>query len=180
MADIGRDPASLGAREQAVAPREPRPPFPSWAVPPLPTKGTIGLVGCVKRKLTHSAPAHLLYTSAMFKREHEWASVRCDRWFILSAKHGLVAPEAVLAPYEETLNKRSKAEKEIWSADVLDQLVTVLATLRGRHFEIYAGRNYFGFGLSAGLIERGATVSIPWSGLGLGQRAARTEYMDHG
>lgn len=124
----------------------------------------------------HSAPAAQLYLSTLFDRQREWATARCERWFILSAKHGLVAPDTVIEPYELTLKALPRSAKRAWSARVLEQLKANLSDLRGRYFEIYAGRDYFNFGLRDGLLNAGATVALPWEGLGLGQRIARTEY----
>jgi hypothetical protein len=56
----------------------------------------LGLVGCVKPKLPHAAPARELYTSALFWGRRVYVERTCDRWFILSAKHALVDPEIVL------------------------------------------------------------------------------------
>jgi hypothetical protein len=58
----------------------------------------VGLVGCVKTKQPRVAPAQELYTSPLFRRRRAWVERTCDRWFILSAKHGLVEPGRVLAP----------------------------------------------------------------------------------
>ena len=35
--------------------------------------------------------------------------------FVLSAKHGLVEPTKVIAPYEETLNTKSRHERNEWT-----------------------------------------------------------------
>lgn len=66
----------------------------------------IDLVGCVKLKRNHAAPAADLYTSALFAGRCRWVAQTCDRWFVVSAKHGLVAQQ-VLKPYDETLTPRA-------------------------------------------------------------------------
>jgi len=152
----------------------------AYRVPPLPPPGSIALVGCVSKKVTHPAPAGELYASTLFKREREWATARCDKWFILSAKHGLLRPERVIEPYDETLKGQSAARKQVWSARVLEQLVAEFKRLTGLHFEIYAGADYYDYGLIHGLMRAGATDNLPWEGLGLGQRVARTEYSSDG
>jgi hypothetical protein len=63
----------------------------------------IGLVGCVKTKLTHRASAEDLYTSPLFVGRRRYVEGSCDRWFILSAEHGLVTSARELEPYDETL-----------------------------------------------------------------------------
>jgi len=148
----------------------------TWPVPPLPPRGSVALVGCVKKKLPHAAPAADLYVSPLFVRQREWATARCDRWFILSAKYCLVAPDDLIEPYELTLKTLPIAEKRAWSARTVDQLKRELGRLDGVYFEIYAGAQYVEFGLIAGLRAARAVVALPWSGLGLGQRIARREY----
>lgn len=79
----------------------------------------VGLVGCVKTKRHHEAPARDLYVSQLFRGRRSYVEATCDRWFILSAKHGLVSPQEALEPYDETLNEKSADAKRIWSAAVL-------------------------------------------------------------
>src|SRR4051794_37671453 len=107
----------------------------------------VGLVGCVKGKRHYAAPAADLYTSALFKGRIRWVAQTCDRWFILSAKHGLLAPSDVLEPYDDTLNAKSRAQRRAWSGDVLGSLRTQLDQLAGCVFEIHAGASYWDFGL---------------------------------
>jgi hypothetical protein len=140
----------------------------------------IALVGCVKQKLDHAAPAGELYTSPLFHRQREWAVARCDRWLILSAKYGLLKPETTIDPYEMTLKAASTAQRRAWSKHVLEQLRQEVGSFDGHHFEIYSGRDYFGYGLIDGLLQGGATVAVPWQGLGLGQRLALRKYSPGG
>ena len=63
----------------------------------------IVLVACVKSKGTRPAAAKDLYISALFRKERAYAERAGVPWFILSAEHGLVAPDEWLAPYERYL-----------------------------------------------------------------------------
>jgi hypothetical protein len=63
----------------------------------------IVLVACVKSKETRPAAAKDLYISALFRKERAYADCAGVPWFILSAEHGLVAPDEWLAPYERYL-----------------------------------------------------------------------------
>jgi hypothetical protein len=132
----------------------------------------IGLVSCVKSKLPYSAPARDLYTSPLFRGARCAVQRSCDRWFVLSAEHGLVDPGLVLAPYEKILTKASPAERRLWSERVLDQLRSELNQLGGHTYEVHAGAAYANFGLAAGLERAGAEVEQPLEGLGLGLRLA--------
>lgn len=84
----------------------------------------VGFVACSSSKLTRAAPAWQLYTSPLFRLSVAYLTqkVGVDRWYVLSAKHGLVAPETVLEPYDETLTKFGKAERQAWGERVAEQI----------------------------------------------------------
>lgn len=131
----------------------------------------VGLVGCVKTKIDRPAPAEDLYVSALFRGRRAFVEATCDRWFILSAKHGLVAPDDVLEPYEETLNGKSVASKRGWASGVLEQLRATI-DISDTTFEIHAGAEYRAFGLVDGLRQHGAAVDVPAEHLGQGEQLA--------
>ncbi|MCU1372532.1 MAG: hypothetical protein JWO77_3726 [Ilumatobacteraceae bacterium] len=132
----------------------------------------VGLVGCVKQKGTSCAPAKDLYTSALFRGRRRWVEQSCGRWFILSAKHGLVASDGLLDPYDESLTTASRSAKRAWTERVLRQLNAELGTLAAREFEIHAGADYRDWGLVDGLVAAGASVTIPAAGLRQGEQLA--------
>ena len=82
----------------------------------------IALVSCVKRKLTVPAAARELYISPLFRGLRDYAEVSTDAWYILSAKYGLLSPDDVIDPYELTLNRMPKAEREAWARRVEHQI----------------------------------------------------------
>ncbi|MEZ5125308.1 MAG: hypothetical protein R2826_03545 [Thermoleophilia bacterium] len=139
----------------------------------------IGLVGCVKKKLGHAAPAAELYVSPLFRGRRAHVERTCERWFILSALHGLLRPETEIDPYDVTLNDMSRAERRAWADKVLSQIEAALGSCADRTFEIHAGANYANFGLVDGLRERGATVEQPTAGLSLGEQLAFYAKADH-
>jgi len=62
----------------------------------------ITLIQCTASKRDEPALAEDMYDpSAYFRAMRSWAKDRGDSWFILSAKHGLVAPDNRLKPYDE-------------------------------------------------------------------------------
>jgi hypothetical protein len=75
----------------------------------------IALVSCVKSKQTKRAQAKDLYTSPLFRRARRYAEQAADRWFILSAKHGLLDPLKVIAPYEQTLAPMADRKQWAWA-----------------------------------------------------------------
>ena len=131
----------------------------------------VGLVSCVKSKLSLPTAARDLYTSALFRGARRFVEGSCDRWFILSAEHGLVDPDQILAPYERTLTTASPAVRREWSRGVLAQLAEQLGRDLSSHvFEVHAGAAYANFGLVDGLVALGARVEQPLEGLRQGER----------
>ena len=82
---------------------------------------TIGLVACSKTKLNHAAPARELYTSPLFRAASAYCERTYDRWFILSAKHGLVDPDQILEPYDLTLSDLDRRLLRTWGTQVRTQ-----------------------------------------------------------
>lgn len=77
----------------------------------------VALVGCGKRKLQHLAEARDLYTGPLFRAARRFAET-CDAWCILSAKHGLVDPRRILAPYDTSMASLSRVERARWADEV--------------------------------------------------------------
>ena len=130
----------------------------------------IGLVGCVKEKASSARPAKALYISTLFRGRSTYVRRTCDRWFILSALHGVVDPDTVLEPYDVTLDEAPRSERREWSRRVLTQLRDRLGDLGQYEFEIHAGGSYRDFGLLSGLRTAGATVTNPTEGLRFGNQ----------
>ena len=83
---------------------------------------TLCLVTCVAEKRRDASPARDLYQSPLFSRARRFAEDRYDSWFILSAKHGLVHPGDVLAPYNQSLLDSTDGERRTWAVRVFEQL----------------------------------------------------------
>jgi hypothetical protein len=154
-----------GTAPLAVA-AQPTPP----AVAPRGDRPLIGLVGCVKTKLPHSAPARDLYVSPLFAGRRAAVEGRAARWFVLSSEYGLVEPDQVIEPYDLLLSSLPIHLRRKWSRNVIEALRRELGDLKRFDFEIHAGEAYFGYGLVAGLQAAGAGVSIPTSGLSQGRQ----------
>ncbi len=130
----------------------------------------VGLVGCVKVKAVSARPARDLYLSTLFSGRRAYVERSCDEWWILSADHGLVSPDEVLAPYDVTLKTAGRQERRRWSAGVLTALAEHLRPTNGDVLEIHAGAEYRDFGLIDGLRAWGCTVDIPTEGMGIGRQ----------
>lgn len=137
----------------------------------------VGLVGCTKSKLPDRARAEDLYSSsATFRGRRAFVVRSCDRWLILSAKHGVLAPSDELEPYDVTLVGAPISVKRSWATRVTEELKEALGNIAGMTFEIHAGRDYWGYGLVDNLRRAGARVEIPTEGLSQGQQ--RRFYLD--
>lgn len=130
----------------------------------------VALVSCVKSKLDRPAPAKDLYTSALFRALRAYAEDNANEWFILSAEHGLVEADQVLAPYERTLNRMPKTQRDEWAARVKDELAARVPT--SADVMILAGERYRE-ALVPFLRGRGHRVEIPLEGLSFGRQLQR-------
>lgn len=131
----------------------------------------MGLVGCVKSKRSRPARARDLYTSPLFLGRRKYVEQSCDVWFILSAKHGVLTPDAETEPYDMALKDASRHERMRWSRGVEQQLRDHLGAFDDITFEIHAGEAYR-VDLVPLLIREGARVDEPAAGLNQGQQLA--------
>lgn len=127
----------------------------------------ICLVSCGLSKKPQPTPAAALYTSSLFQKSAGYAKSHADHWFILSAKHGLVHPETVLAPYDESLHGRPKEARLNWAAQVASQVRT--AVRQPSEICILAGTSYRE-PLEELLTSQGHTIVTPLKGLGIGRQ----------
>ena len=85
---------------------------------------------------------------------------------ILSAKHGLVDPDAVIDPYEMTLNNMPIGDRRAWANRVVEQMA---AHPRPGRVVMLAGARYREF-LEPKLRSLGITVEVPMTGLRIGEQ----------
>lgn len=128
----------------------------------------IGLVGCVKEKTERPRPAKDLYVSPLFASRRAYVERSCSEWWVLSAEHGLVHPDDVLAPYDTALKGAGRLEIRAWSKLVLGAIAAQVRPAAGDVIEFHAGAEYREFGLAAGLLDRGCVVVNPTQGLRIG------------
>ncbi|MBI9110646.1 DUF6884 domain-containing protein [Maridesulfovibrio ferrireducens] len=127
----------------------------------------IFLVSCVKIKQSVPCEAGKMYTSDWFKKAKAYTKKHCDEWYILSAKYGLLRPDEIVTPYEETLLKKRKVERLKWADMVITDLYKIISPQD--EVTILAGLNYREF-LTPWLEERGNKVIIPLEGLAIGKQ----------
>ena len=131
----------------------------------------IVLLTCVKSKAARPSAAKDLYTSTLFKKQRAYAEQVGVPWFILSAEHGLVAPDEWLAPYERYLAETPASYRAAWGMWVAARLDLLAGPLADKTIEIHAGSTYLG-AVRPELEKRGARVVDPLKGLQMGPRLA--------
>jgi len=124
----------------------------------------IGLVACCKTKLAEPAKAQDLYCSPLFRKAKAYCLAHYPRWFILSAKYGVVDPGEIIAPYDCTLLAQGKVARAKWGQLVYRQFVAL--GLAGNIFAAHAGKVYI-----APLVDK-LRIETPLAGLGIGQQLA--------
>lgn len=127
----------------------------------------IVLVSCVKNKKTYPCAARTLYEGAWFKKASRYAELTGDEWFILSAKYGLVHPDQVIEPYDETLKTKRKIVRQAWAKKVFTTLKPHLEA--GDNVTFLAGECYREF-LTEPISQIGCSISIPMVGLLIGEQ----------
>jgi hypothetical protein len=137
----------------------------------------IVLISCVNDKNDGPAAARDLYSSTLFIEMRRYAEKFSDAWYILSAKHGLLAPDDVIAKYDLTLNSMAVSDRRAWAQRVGSQLNAVLP--KSAEVSILAGEKYFEF-LVPFLESHGHAVSLPLRGVRLFDRVPRLRQLIDG
>ncbi|WP_433130173.1 DUF6884 domain-containing protein [Micromonospora sp. CA-240977] len=132
-------------------------------------KTALFLLACAQTKLDVPAPAHRLYTSTLFRKGCAYAERLNVPWFILSAEHGLVAPDQLLAPYERYLPSASESYRAAWGLWVVERLDLLAGPLSGRAVEVHAGAAYVD-AIASHLTAKDARVVDPLRGMAIGAR----------
>ena len=119
------------------------------------------LVSCVKTKRKSAVASADMYISPLFKGMRRYAEKNADAWFILSAEHGVLRTDQVIAPYERSM-KMPERSQVAWAERVNRQLLELLPT--GATVIILAGIPYRKRVVPF-LESHGFTVEVPMFGL---------------
>jgi len=131
------------------------------------TMARIVLVGCSKKKQKITSRAADLYTSPRFLKAKRFAESHSDRWYVLSAKHGLLLPNDEIAPYDLSLDMMDVQERARWATEVLDALEPCVSP--GDEVTILAGPSYQK-DVARGLTAMGAKVHAPLESQPIGRQ----------
>lgn len=119
----------------------------------------IALIACTKKKRAVATEAGEMYMpSQLFRAARGYADRFADRFLILSAKHGPLAPTTVIEPYEASLKGASVAVKREWAGLVADQIAESLPS--PCHIVMLAGKDYRSY-LLTHVVRLGHSVSMP-------------------
>ena len=131
------------------------------------------LVSCVSQKQTDGRrhAARDLYTSDWFIKARAYVEKQSAPWYILSAKYGLLHPEAPVEAYEVTLNRMKIDQRRKWARLVISALDASGALDGTRTVVLLAGDAYREF-LEPVLVAVVPRVEVPMRGLGIGQQKA--------
>ena len=103
-----------------------------------------------------------LFQSAGFARARNHVLASGMPWFVLSAKHGLLEPDDVVAPYDLELGNSSTVYRSAWGEWVAAQLGERVQ-LAGATVEVHGGVD-FAQPLRQPLARRGAALELPLPG----------------
>lgn len=65
-----------------------------------------------------------------------------DDFFILSSRHGLIRPDKVIEPYDDSFLERSALEQDAWAKQVAEELTSL--GLTSDNLTVYADDTYMG------------------------------------
>jgi hypothetical protein len=130
----------------------------------------IGLVSCTKQKRgTATEPRDLYDESAYFRKMRAYVEKNHDAWYVLSAKHRVLAPDGPpIEPYHKSVSEMAIDERREWANEVFDTLRERGTITDSTTVVIHAGADYYNM-LVPLLEETAVTVEIPIKGLAFGE-----------
>ena len=136
----------------------------------------IVLISCSAKKQKHCSPAKDMYISRLFKGAYKYAKkLNADKIFILSAKRKLLEETDWIKPYDESLIKKSKGERQNWAKDIFNSLIEKGVDLQSDKFVFLAGVKYREFiieYINNEHVKHKANICIPLKGLRIGEQLA--------
>ena len=134
--------------------------------------GRVVLIGSSGATASTPLPAARLFESAGFVRAREYAASSGHPWFVVTAKHGLLDPDDVVAPFDVQLGDQSMGYRNAWGEWVVAQLGDRLL-LEHVTVEVHGGVD-FAQPLRGPLTRRGAAMDLQlpgtWTDAGPGDR----------
>jgi hypothetical protein len=116
------------------------------------------LLGSVGDRVNVPAPAKEVFRDLAFQRGRLDAEVSGSEWFILSAEHGLIAPNEWISPDSRTLADMDPHYRVVWASWVVARLESLVGSVDGMVVRIDAPSAFTG-PLFTDLQDAGAIVS---------------------
>ncbi|MBD8606079.1 hypothetical protein IFT73_04365 [Aeromicrobium sp. CFBP 8757] len=123
--------------------------------PPTPD---VILLGSIGDRVNVPAPAKEVYREVSFQLSRLDAELSGSEWFVLSAEHGLLAPNEWMSPDSRTMADMDPAYRVVWASWVVARLQSLVGSLDGLIVRVDAPDAFVG-PLFAGLQDAGAAVS---------------------
>ncbi len=83
---------------------------------------TLAIISCGAKKKSIPAKARDLYEGNLYKAALSFVERIGFNFVIISAKHAILSPDQVVAPYEMRVDQMSKDQYRLWSLRVVDAL----------------------------------------------------------
>lgn len=119
----------------------------------------------MKKKGTYKAKE--LYNSPWFHKVLSIVERMGDKWYIISAEHGLLNPDQIISDYDTTLLTMKKNQREKWANKVLKDFIPLVES--GDTVVMLAGKYYREF-LEQPLTEKGVIIEVPTKHLTTGKQ----------
>lgn len=145
--------------------------------PPVPD---IILLGSIGDRVNVPAPAKEVYREVGFQLSRLDAELSGSEWFVLSAEHGLLAPNEWVSPDSRTLADLDPSYRVAWASWVAARLQSMVGPLDGMIVRVDAPNAFVG-PLFAVLQDAGAAVSSGSpddEALEAAETAERAEHVD--
>jgi hypothetical protein len=137
---------------------------------------TVCLVACTSKKASYPTIAKNLYRSPLFEGAKWYAETRCESWFILSAKYGLLIPSESVEPYNESLHQMDEAARSAWAKKVYVRLNSLIDP--SAKIVFLAGDKYRKH-LQEYFSADSKSATAPLSELGIGRQVAWLQKVIH-
>ncbi|MBC7630606.1 DUF6884 domain-containing protein [Aeromicrobium sp.] len=118
----------------------------------------IVLLGSVGERVNVPAPAKEVFRDVSFQLSRVNAELSGSEWFVLSAEHGLLAPDEWVSPDSRTLAEMDPDYRIVWASWVVARLQSLTGSLEGMHVRLDAPDAFID-PLFADLQNVGAVVS---------------------
>jgi hypothetical protein len=125
---------------------------------PVALEPDVILLGSVGERVHVPAPAKEVYRDVSFQLSRLDAETSRKEWFILSAEHGLVAPNEWMSPDSRTLADMDPQYRVAWASWVVARLQSLVGSLEGLVVRVDAPAEFIG-PLFADLQGAGAAVA---------------------